>query len=477
MFEATFVGHQGWLIEASGSRVLVDPLLCESFDHAAVTAVEVYPPRLVDIASFPPIDAVIFTHEHPDHFNIPSLLRLDREIAVLISDRTSLAAREFLREVGFRVTLLRSGNAVSVGELEIHPFHATEITRDEWDVTPLLIRDRQGHGSFATSIDAPEALSFTNFVVERTGRPGLWVSSHNHMDLFPLREDTRQEHAERTVAHLGNAFIRGFQQHFRNHPSPEVLALLEGGFAFRGPFAWMNRHVFPGRINRVAENVAATLTNTKVRTPVPGNRFVFSSGLLVEETPGQSYLRAAEPSAWPSRGAEPFDGPLPDFDPGCGYRDFSPDDLEILLHELRAFATFLYGGALHRSLYTSQRSPGGTVGFSLRTPSEKIGVAYFPEACGFSQVSPSTLSAGMECWATDLLATLRFEMLAGHLLFGRYRKWNTTDPQIPCHFELDLSLYTHPLRHPDKTLQLYRTAVRSLDVAPQPRIRHSGTRC
>lgn len=31
MFEATFLGHQGWLLRTASTHVLVDPLLTEGF--------------------------------------------------------------------------------------------------------------------------------------------------------------------------------------------------------------------------------------------------------------------------------------------------------------------------------------------------------------------------------------------------------------------------------------------------------------
>jgi L-ascorbate metabolism protein UlaG (beta-lactamase superfamily) len=75
MFSTTFLGHQGWMFSAHESRILVDPLLCDGFGHDGVIG-EVYPPRVIDLSRFPAIDAVLITHEHEDHFNIPTLNRL-----------------------------------------------------------------------------------------------------------------------------------------------------------------------------------------------------------------------------------------------------------------------------------------------------------------------------------------------------------------------------------------------------------------
>src|SRR5215211_191057 len=102
-FAATFLGHQGWMIRSGRTCVLVDPLLCEEFGDVHALQYRVYPPRVMRAEAFPPIDAVILSHEHDDHFDIPSLVRLDRRIPIFISVHSSIAAYEILRRIGFAV--------------------------------------------------------------------------------------------------------------------------------------------------------------------------------------------------------------------------------------------------------------------------------------------------------------------------------------------------------------------------------------
>src|SRR5262249_48600652 len=104
MFSTTFLGHQGWLFSTATTRLLVDPLLTAHIGHGGVVG-RVYPPRIFDLDAFPAIDAVLLTHEHEDHFDIPSLNRLDRGIPIVLSQRSSGAARAILDEMGFRVLL------------------------------------------------------------------------------------------------------------------------------------------------------------------------------------------------------------------------------------------------------------------------------------------------------------------------------------------------------------------------------------
>ena len=95
MFATTFLGHQGWLVRTDRTALLIDPLLREDFGDLHALSYRVFPPRMLTPAAFPPIDALLLSHEHDDHFDIPSLATLDRRIPAGFQDfamcRTSLA--------------------------------------------------------------------------------------------------------------------------------------------------------------------------------------------------------------------------------------------------------------------------------------------------------------------------------------------------------------------------------------------------
>src|SRR5262245_16424753 len=101
MFRATFIGHHAWLFATERSRLLVDPLFHERFGLTDSVELRVFPPRVFDFAEFPAIDAVLLTHEHEGHFDIPSLHLIDRQVPIYISSRSSSAMRQVLAEMGF----------------------------------------------------------------------------------------------------------------------------------------------------------------------------------------------------------------------------------------------------------------------------------------------------------------------------------------------------------------------------------------
>lgn len=69
----TFIGHSSFLIQIAGRNLLIDPV----FAKRLVLLRRQRRPGL-SIESLPPIDAVLLTHAHMDHLNLPSLRAIIR---------------------------------------------------------------------------------------------------------------------------------------------------------------------------------------------------------------------------------------------------------------------------------------------------------------------------------------------------------------------------------------------------------------
>jgi L-ascorbate metabolism protein UlaG (beta-lactamase superfamily) len=103
----TYVGHATVLIELDGVALLTDPLLRERFGHVRRIA----PP----VRDAPRADAILVSHAHRDHLDLPSLARLPRDVPIL----ASRAAAEVMRGAGRAVTALAPGERVRVGAVEV----------------------------------------------------------------------------------------------------------------------------------------------------------------------------------------------------------------------------------------------------------------------------------------------------------------------------------------------------------------------
>jgi hypothetical protein len=75
----TYLGHAGYLVELRKSNILLDPAFTPSIQ--AGTA-RISPSVEFDLEFLPRIDAIVLTHSHPGHVEIPTLARLDRDVSV-----------------------------------------------------------------------------------------------------------------------------------------------------------------------------------------------------------------------------------------------------------------------------------------------------------------------------------------------------------------------------------------------------------
>ena len=108
----TYVGHATMLIELDGAVILTDPLLRDRIGHVR----RIVPPA----AELPPLDAILISHAHRDHLDLPSLRRLPDAVRVYAPP----AAAAVVRKAGRPVQAMLPGDRVRVGEVEVLAVHA-----------------------------------------------------------------------------------------------------------------------------------------------------------------------------------------------------------------------------------------------------------------------------------------------------------------------------------------------------------------
>jgi len=465
MLSTTFLGHQGWLFESKKGCFLVDPLLCEEFGHAHALDYNVFPPRVLSPEKFPKLDGVVLTHEHDDHFDIPSLATLDRTIPIFLSSRSSSAARQILREMGFEVHALVPGKKVAFGDLELTPFcgdHVSTDGGDEWDTLPFFVRDTGGCGNFFSVVDIPFTEQHVEWAKALATRPIVVGWTNNALDWSHMADylAARVEATQECFVKMGV----GHKLISVKWASPSAMLMCAGGFAFRGERAWLNERVFCVDNEAVCKALEGIYKSEKFYATRPGQTFCMEGyrvKKVLEEVP---FLGTAPKASWPSR-AKNDKSPTRDYAPATGRRELEPGELDDLERRLDELAGALVGGALFKELHSflDDAAPGRapTFAFVVRhgTADDKAVFAYAPSECAFTKgvdAARDTYLAGLECWATDLLEVLRGNLGPIALTFGRARLWNA----LPQRFRFDIfnELYrmSHPLRRPAETLRTYQ---------------------
>ncbi len=110
----TWIGHSTVLVEMDGVRILTDPVLRARMTHLRRVAP-------VGPQAFRGIDAVLVSHVHFDHLDLPSLERLGRSRPIVVPR----GAGALLRRRRFeRIVEVEEGDELTIGGLTVLATHA-----------------------------------------------------------------------------------------------------------------------------------------------------------------------------------------------------------------------------------------------------------------------------------------------------------------------------------------------------------------
>jgi L-ascorbate metabolism protein UlaG (beta-lactamase superfamily) len=110
MRRVTYLGHATTLVELDGVRLLTDPVLRRRVLHLR---------RSGPVPSLEAVDAILLSHGHQDHLDVPSLRRFEPDTPVVVPRGLGRALRGFadVREVG-------EDDEIELGGVTIRATHA-----------------------------------------------------------------------------------------------------------------------------------------------------------------------------------------------------------------------------------------------------------------------------------------------------------------------------------------------------------------
>jgi L-ascorbate metabolism protein UlaG (beta-lactamase superfamily) len=104
----TYVGHATTLIEVDGTRLLTDPVLGAGVLHIR---------RLGPVPAIPPrLDAILVSHAHYDHLDLPSLRRLPADVPVIAPHGLASLVKQ---RGGHEIIGVAPGERVRVGNVDV----------------------------------------------------------------------------------------------------------------------------------------------------------------------------------------------------------------------------------------------------------------------------------------------------------------------------------------------------------------------
>ncbi len=222
----TLLGHAAVLVEMGKMTILMDPVLQDPFEDGLVISC---PKREIDVDRLPPIDVVIISHRHPDHFDLPSLDRLSRNCQVCCPVDPLIA--HALKRLGFRhVTNLEPGKPMRVEKMEILPTRSDNQAVREFGI---VFRDETG--TFWNQVDTEVSPITINSVLEHCSRVDLLFAMYASQNFAFFESLEKSFPYETHRQNLQNVLtIR-----------PRLTVPGSAGFRYFGEHEWLNRFLFP----------------------------------------------------------------------------------------------------------------------------------------------------------------------------------------------------------------------------------------
>ncbi len=249
--EVTYIGHAAMMMHSRDKTILMDPWLNDPTYHGSWWH---FPPLEMTVGDLPKIDYLYISHEHPDHFDPPTLERIDKNVEVIIARFERRRFRERLDRIGFN-------KVTELGYHEDYKPAGSDLTLRliapdrAWDDSAILVRDDENvvlnvndcHLDDTTLSELGQAfdidlafLTFTgasqypncfDFSVESRRERSL-ASKYSHVEEFV--HWAKLLRTKRAVPAAGNFALLSPEQLFMNDPAyantpEEALAALAAG--------------------------------------------------------------------------------------------------------------------------------------------------------------------------------------------------------------------------------------------------------
>ena len=271
----TLLGHASVLVELDGATCLMDPVLGDPFEEGTVVSC---PRRAIDIDALSEVDILVVSHRHPDHFDLPSLDRVARDVdAICAPDPLIVHA---LRELGF----LNVHPVVPMAPILGMDFELLPTRSELTSIPEIGMVFRDGSGTFWNQVDTLLADETIDAVRDRFGTIDV---------LFGMYASQNFEFFEsRATGFPVETHRRNLETALRIDPTVVVPA--SAGFRFSGDHDWLNAFLFPISRERFVADLRRLEPQVDARIVDPGDVLEITGGGDVVLLAGASRVARTE---------------------------------------------------------------------------------------------------------------------------------------------------------------------------------------
>jgi L-ascorbate metabolism protein UlaG (beta-lactamase superfamily) len=275
----TLLGHASILVEMTSARCLMDPVFQDPFEDTAVVSC---PRRAIDLGAIPPIDLLVISHAHLDHFDIPSLAHIARTSrgcdVVCPKDHVIVYALE-------RLGFTRIHPEDPHKHFKLRGYELLTTHSNVTNVTEIGIVFKDGSGTFWNQVDTVISPDTAAATLKQVGSIDLLFAMYasQNFDFFQSR-GTSFPH-EMHAMNLRNVLaIR-----------PRLTVPGSAGFRFAGAgMDWCNAFLFPMSRERFVADLGRLAPDLPTRLANPGDVFEIDGGAVTFRAAASPIARTLE---------------------------------------------------------------------------------------------------------------------------------------------------------------------------------------
>ena len=272
--KVTLLGHASVFIEMTGARALMDPVFHDPFEDTAVVSC---PRRAIALDEIPPVELLVISHSHLDHFDIPSLAHVaksSRKCEVLCpKDKAIVYA---LQKLGFEnVHPEDSRKHFRFGTYELLTSHSFTDSIVEFGV---VFKDRTG--TFWNQVDTHITPAAAPETLAQAGPIDLLFAMYasQNFNFF----ESRGVGFPHALHEMNLSTVMTI--------APRMAVPGSAGFRFAGKgMEWCNAFLFPMSRERFVADLVRVAPHIPTRVANPGDVFEIDSG-HVEHRPAASRM-------------------------------------------------------------------------------------------------------------------------------------------------------------------------------------------
>lgn len=454
----TYLGHQGWAFDTSVGTVFLDPIF-KTIGNAGVQ-LPVWPDREIDTKSLPRIGGLIISHEHSDHFDIDTLLRMPWRGTVYISDRSSQAIFELLVDLGYTPVRLGAYDEIQFGDVNFRllPLAWSLLEPDAYG---YLVRS-DDDTSFFTSVDGMPHQETIQWLKKHC--PLRTVDNFTNNYLEPLPELTTGDGADKQAVGMMVSNLMSSV----NLLAPRRVVMSGQGWSYPPKYSELNHRFFSVTHQALLPIMQDIYPDIRWQAPEPGTYI----GLAGEECDGStaSYVIARSPT---NRDYHDYTRALSG-EPWSRNRSLGKRALDKVLDFIQIeFARKIdtYGHRLIRRLYELSLNPTTDLmpTIALRILNGDDAYHFIMDQGWLRFVSAtddldirSDVAAGIEIWASDLELLINGNEEPYLVYETAVRRWCNVSSLISSSVHVHIFLAFGPRNQPEEYLEGYRARLRKL---------------